>query len=44
MYDMPSNAQYDALIELIARLIEAIRPKTPEEAAAIVRTAKTKQP
>lgn len=36
-----SNAQYDALLEVIARLIEA-KAASVEEAARIVREAKTK--
>lgn len=35
-----SNAQYDAALETIARLIES-KATTPEEAAQIVRDAKT---
>lgn len=35
-----TNAQYNALLELIARLIEA-DAETIKEAAAIVRAAKT---
>ena len=40
MQDMPSNAQFDSLLEVIAKLIEATKAST-EEAAAIVRSAKT---
>lgn len=36
-----TNAQYDALLETLARLIEA-KATTAEEAARIVREAKTK--
>ncbi len=35
-----TNAQYDSMLETLARLIEAAA-KTPEEAAQIVRDAKT---
>lgn len=38
---MPTNAQYDAMLETLARLIEA-EATTIEEAAQIVRDAKTK--
>lgn len=38
---MPTNAQYDAMLEILARLIEA-EATTIEEAAQIVRDAKTK--
>ena len=37
---MPTNAQYDAMLETLARLIEA-KAKTAEDAAQIVRDAKT---
>lgn len=36
-----TNAQYNAMLELLARLIEA-KAATPGEAAQIVREAKTK--
>ena len=36
-----TNAQYDALLETIAKRIEA-EAKTPEQAAQIVRDSKTK--
>ena len=36
-----TNAQYNAMLELLARLIEA-KATTPGEAAQIVREAKTK--
>lgn len=36
-----TNDQYNANLEILARLIEA-KAKTPEEAAQIVRDAKTK--
>lgn len=35
-----SNAQFDAYLETLAKLIES-SAKTPEEAAQIVRSAKT---
>ncbi len=35
-----TNAQYDSMLETLARLIEAAA-KTPEESAQIVRDAKT---
>ena len=41
MPDM-NNTQYNALLELIARLIEA-SARDPAQAAAIVRSAKTPQ-
>lgn len=37
-----TNAQYDALLETIAKRIEA-EAKTPEQAAQIVRDSKTKE-
>lgn len=36
-----TNAQYNAMLETLAKLIES-KAKTPEEAAQIVREAKTK--
>lgn len=39
-WNMPTNAQYDAQLEVLAKLIEA-KAKTVEEAAQIVRDAKT---
>lgn len=39
---MPTNAQYDSLLETLARLIEA-KATTVEEAAQIVRDAKTEK-
>lgn len=41
MVDM-SNAQFDAFLEILATLIEA-KAATPEEAATIVRSMKTKE-
>lgn len=41
MEDYMSNAQWNEFLETLARLIEA-KATTPEEAAAIVREAKTK--
>jgi len=40
MYEGMSNAQLNALLETLAKLIEK-SAKTPEEAAQIVREAKT---
>ena len=42
MEEEMSNDQLNSLLETLARLIEA-QAKTPEEAAQIVRNAKTKQ-
>ena len=39
-FDMPTNSQYDAQLEVLAKLIEA-KAKSVEEAAQIVREAKT---
>ena len=39
-YAMPTNSQYDAQLEVLAKLIEA-KAKSVEEAAQIVREAKT---
>ena len=39
--DSMTNDQYNANLEVLAKLIEA-KAKTPEEAAEIVREAKTK--
>ena len=39
--DNMTNDQYNANLEVLAKLIEA-KAKTPEEAAEIVREAKTK--
>lgn len=36
-----SNAQWDAFLETLARLVET-NAKTPEEAAEMIRAAKTK--
>ena len=41
MDNLMTNDQYNANLETIARLIEA-KAKTPQEAADIVRDAKTK--
>lgn len=41
MEDNMSNAQWNEFLETLARLIEA-KAKTPEEAAQMVRDAKTK--
>ncbi len=41
MSDGMTNAQYDALLETLARLVEA-KASTPEEAAQLIRDAKSK--
>ena len=41
-YNGMTKAQFNALLETIAKLIES-KAKTPEQAAEIVRDAKTKE-
>lgn len=41
MSDKMTNAQFDALLEMLAKLVE--KAKTVEEAARIIREAKTKK-
>ena len=41
-HDNMSNAQFDSILETLAKLIEATA-KTPQDAAQIVRDAKTQK-